>query len=397
MTSLADFVETETQLNDLIAIEKCGGNMRQAARELGKNIRTLQRTVDRIKKKAAKGGWSPDHDMTKPTAPGYHVKGTSTLYDDAGNLKIQWVKTDLTQENQLEAISKAIDEKIRQLPALPRIKAPRKLNKDLCSLYTITDYHVGMYAWDKEAGDNWDTDIAQEVLVNTMHSLMLGTPNAETAILNIQGDFLHWDGLEAVTPTSGHPVDADTRYSMMVELGMDLVINCTEMLLGKHKKVKVIVCEGNHDLYGSAWLQKFVKKMFRNNKRVEVDDTAIPYYAHLHGRIMLGFHHGHKKKNTALPELFASEPRYREMWGKAKYTYIHTGHYHRTEQDMSECGGAIVERHPTLAARDAYAARGGWVSWRAARAITYHVEDGEECRVTRPPRYYTPELVSGSG
>ena len=50
MTSLADYVETETQLNDLIAIEQCNGNVRQAAKKLGKNVRTLQRTVERIKK-----------------------------------------------------------------------------------------------------------------------------------------------------------------------------------------------------------------------------------------------------------------------------------------------------------------------------------------------------------
>ena len=387
MNDLIEFADTEVQRNTINAINECGGNQTKAAKLLGVNIRNVQRCMDRIKKKAAQRGWSPNHDMTHTTPDGFHVKGVSTLYDDAGNLKIQWVKTNITLENQLKAIVDAIDEKIKELPALPKIKAPKKLNKDLCTLYTITDYHVGMYAWDKEAGDNWDTDIAKEVLINTMSDLMLGSPNAETAILNLQGDFLHWDGLDAVTPTSGHIVDADTRFSLMVELGMDLCINCIEMLLKKHKTVKVIICEGNHDLAGSVWMQKFIKKIFRSNKRVLVDDTAFPYYAHLHGRIMLGFHHGHKKKNTALPELFASEPRYREMWGKALYTYIHTGHYHRVEQDMSECGGAIVERHPTLAARDSYAARGGWVSWRAARAITYHFEDGEECRVTRPPRY----------
>ena len=101
---------------------------------------------------------------------------------------------------------------------------------------------------------------------------------------------------------------------------------------------------------------------------------------------MLAFHHGHKVKNKALPELFAAEPRYRGMWGQARYTYIHTGHYHHQEQDTSEAGGAIVERHPTLAARDAYAARGGYVADRKAHAITYHKTEGEIMRVSVPPR-----------
>jgi hypothetical protein len=53
---------------------------------------------------------------------------------------------------------------------------------------------------------------------------------------------------------------------------------------------------------------------------------------------------------------------------------------------MSEDGGAIVERHPTLAARDAYAARGGYVSFRGARAITYDKQLGEVERITVLPR-----------
>jgi hypothetical protein len=120
---------------------------------------------------------------------------------------------------------------------------------------------------------------------------------------------------------------------------------------------------------------------------IEIDDSEIPYYAHLHGNIMIAMHHGHKKKNTQLPSLFASEPRFRKMWGQADYCYIHTGHYHHAEQDMAENGGAIVERHPTLAGRDAYAARGGYVSWRSARAITYHASHGEIMRVTVTPQF----------
>jgi hypothetical protein len=156
-------------------------------------------------------------------------------------------------------------------------------------------------------------------------------------------------------------------------------------MLAHHKKVVVIVQEGNHDPMSSIWLRKALIQYFKKNKRVEILDVEFPFYAHLHGEIMLAFHHGHKVRNKSLPALFASEPRYREMWGKAKYCYIHTGHYHQREQDMSEYGGAIVERHPTLAARDAYAARGGYVSWRAMNCITYHKSKGEISRRTTVP------------
>jgi len=47
-----------------------------------------------------------------------------------------------------------------------------------------------------------------------------------------------------------------------------------------------------------------------------------------------------------------------------------------------------VMQHQTLAARDAYAARGGWVADRRVTAITYHTLDGDIHRTT-----VTPEML----
>ena len=47
-----------------------------------------------------------------------------------------------------------------------------------------------------------------------------------------------------------------------------------------------------------------------------------------------------------------------------------------------------VLQHSTLAARDAYAARGGWHSERQATSITYHSRWGQVARHT-----VTPEML----
>jgi len=344
------------------------------------NVSTI---LQRLVKTAKSKGFNEEHGLVDPV-----ISGTSTLYGAEGEKKLTWVKTKTTQEQKTERILNIL-ESYEYRPA-PVIKAA-EMNKsddtvDLATLYTLTDYHLGMYSWAQETGDDWDTDIAERVMMNAINDMAARSPNSHTGILNIQGDFLHWDGLDAVTPASGHVLDADSRFDRMIELAIDLNIWAIERLLEKHQIVKVIICEGNHDLAGSAWLRKCLKKVWVKNTRVEVDDSSFPYYAMLHGNIMLGFHHGHKKKNKDLPMLFSSEPRYRKMWGNAEYTYIHTGHYHHTEQDMSEQGGAIVERHQTLAGRDAYAARGGWISRRGAKAITYHKTRGEVERISVLPR-----------
>lgn len=386
MDKLREFA-TDRQKDYLDAVEKYGSKQK-AAEALGINLRTLTRGLSKLRESAAKKGYSPDHNMTHTVPSNYLVKGISTLYGEDGSVKAQWIKSSLEDENFVSTILEVLEDKIKNLPALPKVEDFGEQNEDLLTLYTITDFHYGMFAWGAETGEDWDLEIARKTLIQTFHELMEASPNSEVGILNQLGDFLHWDGLEAVTPSSKHTLDADTRFPKLVEFVLDSCILLVELMLKKHKKVVVYMCEGNHDIASSVWLQKSLKMIFRDNSRVAIDDTAFPYYAYKHGDIMLGFHHGHKTKNKSLPALFASEPRYRKMWGDSKYTYIHTGHYHHVEQDMAEEGGAIVERHPTLAARDAYSARGGYVSYRAARAITYHKETGEDVRITKTPRGY---------
>ena len=96
---------------------------------------------------------------------------------------------------------------------------------------------------------------------------------------------------------------------------------------------------------------------------------------------MLAFHHGHLSKNHALPLLFAAQ--YPVIWGATSKRYIHTGHRHH--KDEKEHPGVTVVQHPTLAARDAYAARGGWISEREATAMTYHRKYGLVGRTTVTP------------
>ena len=376
---------TERQREIIETIEQYG-TQAKAAKALGISLRSVERVLARAKKAAAKRGHAPDHDMIHTTPEGYKVKGVSTYYDDEGKVRGQWVKTDEDKQARIDSLLERLEEfSWKPAPKIP--KKDKAHDKALCTLLTITDFHLGMYAYAKETGDDWDTDMAAKEYLSAIQEMCDGSPNAHIGILNIQGDFLHWDGLDAVTPTSHHVLDADTRFSRLIDMSLDVVMMSVEIMLAKFSQVKVIVCEGNHDLVGSMWIRKAIKKIYMKNPRIEVDDTDFPFYAHLHGSIMLAFHHGHKVKNSNLPALFSSEPRYRKMWGEAEYTYIHTGHYHHTEQMMGEGGGAIVERHPTLSGKDAYAARGGYHSWRAAHAITYHADYGEHRRVTVTPKF----------
>jgi hypothetical protein len=156
------------------------------------------------------------------------------------------------------------------------------------------------------------------------------------------------------------------------------------LALIRHEVVHVILAEGNHDIASSVWLRHMFKALYENEPRITVNDNELPYYVYQHGRVMLAFHHGHLSKNAALPLLFAAQ--FPAMWGETTKRYVHTGHRHH--KDEKEHPGVTVVQHPTLAARDAYAARGGWISEREATAMTYHSQFGLVARNT-----VTPEML----
>ena len=381
---LLEFCSTEKQEQVITLHIVKGLSQTDTARELGMSRSTVRDHLRAVRVKAGVRGYSPEHDWNNPVPDGHKIKGVSTFYDENGNPVRQWVKSQTDQQRQLEILVERIESAQENLTRFKPTPPPKSCDDNLLSLLTITDFHLGMYAYEAETGDDWDVSIARDVFLNSINDMIKSAPKAKTGVLCQLGDFLHWDGILSVTPQSGHILDADTRYGKLVEMAMSVMTEAVMLMLRKFEQVIVISAEGNHDISGSIWLRKHIKHMFGDEPRLQVIDNDFPYYAYLHGETMLGFHHGHKVKLAQLHKLFASEPRFREMWGKANYTYIHTGHYHH--ERLVEDGGAIAEMHPTLSGRDAYAARGGWVSRRGAKVITYDKTAGEVARVTVRPR-----------
>ena len=381
---LLEFCATPRQREIITLCYIEGHSQYQAARILDCTRNAIMCAIRDIKAKAQRRGYSPDHDWRNPVPDGHKIKGVSTFYDEDGVPVRQWVKSQTDEQRQFEILIERLEDSQSSLPKFKATAAPKSCDESLLTLLTITDFHLGMYAYEAETGDDWDVTIARDVFLNSINDMIKASPNSETGMLCQLGDFLHWDGILSVTPQSGHILDADTRYGKLVDLSMSVMTEAVNMMLKKFNKVVVVSAEGNHDISGSIWLRKHLKHLFGNEPRLTIIDNDFPYYAYLHGETMLAFHHGHKVKLANLHKLFASEPRFREMWGKANYTYIHTGHYHH--ERVIEDGGAIAEMHPTLSGRDAYAARGGWVSRRGAKVITYDKSAGEVARITIRPR-----------
>jgi hypothetical protein len=368
MGSLVEFANSDRQREAVTAFEKYGG-FGQAAKKLGIDRVTLREHVRKVQARAAIRGWSPENDMVKTVPEPYVVKGTSTLYDEDGKQKLQWVKTSLEHEKLIAMMREVVSEMRSDVKPVKPIKLQAKPQLDeLLNLYTLSDAHLGMLAWHEDGGDDWDVNIAERVILDAFECLMECSPNSKHGVFAQLGDGLHSDGMVPITPSSGHVLDQDSRFHKVVRSAIRIFRTVINNLLAKHEKVTVVMAQGNHDPASSVWLQEMFSVLYEANKRVEIIVSPKPYYAIEHGDVMLGFHHGHKCKTTDLPEVFLGE--FRAMYGRTKQTYIHCGHLHSIK--VIETNSAVIEQHRTVAARDAYSSHNGYKSGRSMNVVSYH-------------------------
>lgn len=366
---------TDEQLREEL---NAGTKIIDIARKYGISDRVI-----RIRKaKLAKKGVGHGRDVSHLVPDGYKIKGTSSLVDEFGNTKLQWVKTDTDAERQVELMKAVIEGMKSEITPVAPVKAVRAKRDDkLLNLYTVSDFHLGMLAWADESGDDWDMKIAEDLFSRWFDAAFQKAPDAGTGVINLLGDLAHFDSLDAVTPASGHVLDADTRYQKLVRYMIRMVRRVVGMALVKHKNVRLLIVQGNHDESGMIWLAEMFSTLYDNEPRVFVDTSPDVYKMVQHGKTTLFFHHGHKARFDAIEPVMIAK--FRKAFGESVYSYAHVGHLHY--QKIVESRNMIVEQHRTLAAKDAYASRGGWMSGRSTNVITYSAEYGEVARLTISP------------
>jgi hypothetical protein len=372
-STLKEFATTDAHLERMDALTS-SGNPSAAAKKLGISRTSMRQTIAVLERRAALQGFSPDHDMTHQVPDGFTTRGVSTLYNADGKVTSQWVKSVADKEAQYKAFETAVNVMCEDIkPRKPTSGPTWESDDKLLNLYTITDYHMGALAWHQEGGDDWDVRIATETLLGCFQIMIDEAPPAKACIINQLGDFLHYDSLEAVTPSHGFILDSDSRYPKVVEASIYCLRRLVEMALEQHEEVHLVFAEGNHDPAGSVWLRKLFAVVYDQEPRITVNDSEIPYYVYTHGETMIGFHHGHLRKGPQLAGIFAAQ--FPKEWGKTIHRYIHWGHLHSKNEE--ESNGAIIIRHPTLAAKDSYASRNAFFSQRRALRMTYHNKHGE--------------------
>lgn len=356
-----------------LSCRSCGGQCvrngsgRMLCNACGKSFNTPERSAKMARAAADKYG------AHFPGPEGHAIKGVSTLHGPDGEVKAQWVKTTTSDAEREELFREAQLAMVAELPKLKPRKAEGKWRKDLCVAYPIGDPHIGMLSWRPETGNDWDLALAERIHCAAMAELVACAPAAEQALIVNLGDALHYDSMEAITPRSGHFLDADGRYPKVIHIAIKVMRQCIESALSKHKRVHVINAPGNHDQTGALWLSAALSHTYEREPRVTIETSPAMFMYYRWGKCLIGVHHGHTCKPDKLPGVMASD---RAVdWGETQHRYWYVGHVHHGS--FKEHPGASVETFSTLAPNDAYAAAGGWRSRSQMRAIGLHKDRGE--------------------
>jgi len=363
--------EALQQALDLVALH---GSSKVASRICGMPDATLRGRCEIAARKGMKSQVQP-----ADVPDGQRLKGTSTLYDDKGNVRLTWVKTKEDEKRTLDQAQAIFDEFKADLPKLkPRKPLKTNRNKHLMSVIPFGDPHFGMYCWKDEVGNDFDLDIARADLCGAVKYLVEQSPPSERCLIISLGDFFHADNLEGMTSKHGNILDMDTRLPKVIRVGVAAFRQAIETALEKHKTVEVVCTIGNHDEVLSMALAILLSHVYEKEPRVIVHDEPTRRHYIKHGKVLVGITHGEKIKETDLPGVMATERP--EDWGTSQYRYFYKGHVHHDR--LIELHGCIVETFRTLAPGDSYNVGKGYLSGRDMKLIVLHDDYGEVGRTT---------------
>lgn len=319
-------------------------------------------------------GTKPDAGEVYAVPAGHTVKGESALVDPTGRVLAKWIKTkEGAGEGLVEGLRAAFAEYEGKAPAIP---APAVSDDDLLTLYPLADLHVGLYAWHREAGDDYDVDIATDLVRRNISTLVAKSEPSKRAVILGLGDLFHQNDQKNATPGSGHRLDVDGRWSRTFEAGAKLMTSLVDLVAQKHDRVDVVLIPGNHDEDASVCLRVALSLFYSANPRVHVYNKPGLHWSMRFGKCLFGATHGHTMKPERMALMLATD--HAKDWGETEHRSFYFGHIHH--ETAKEVGPVRVESFNTPAAKDAYAAGGGYRSGRAMSAITFHRDDGEMSR-----------------
>ncbi len=381
---------TPVQAKYLNAINEHGSG-RAAAKALGVTKNAVNESIARLKAAAALKGFSPEHDLVHPVAPGQILKGASTYYNKDGKPAGQWVKSKSSEDAFLAMIRDCAQGFVEDVGPLDVPAAPLDWQSDVIPWIQIGDAHLGMLAHSNEIGENFDLQIAEREICAAIGMLIDELPACERLVINDLGDATHYENFSATTEASGHALDADTRFPKMIKVYSRVMRFIVEKALTKAKHVDVIVNQGNHSRTNDIWMAELLRVAYGHTGRVHVLNNDSVFIAYRMGNTLVMTHHSDKCKPSQLCHVMTND--FRKDYGETEFHYVDIGHVHHA-MVLKEHPGIFVESFNHLAALDRWAHDSGYRNRKSITIILRSKTYGEVGRRVLPVQEVQARLAS---
>jgi len=231
------------------------------------------------------------------------------------------------------------------------------------------DIHIGKYAQEVETGEEYNTDVACERVIEGVKGLLTKS--------------LHVDNVYNTT-TKGTRQDTDGKWWEHYEIALKLYVKCIEMLRAV-APVDVVHSMSNHDYQSGFHLAHTLQAWFRKAKDITFDITVNHRKYYQYGNSLIGLEHGDGAKLSDLPLLMAQEKPM--MWAKAKRRYWYLHHLHHKVKhkwlDGKDFVGVTVEYLRSPSSADSWHNRKGYTgSPKAVEGFVHHLNHGQVARLT---------------
>jgi hypothetical protein len=325
------------------------------------------------------GNWNTTMKIRKPT----NVDGIIMYNDSPTIITNELIKIKLRRIIP-KTIETAFDNLLHRMDKYKidygKLKKPKVPDDPHLLEISMPDSHFGMLAWEKEAGENYDTEIASKLYVNAAMAL-IGRAfgyNIEEIVMPVGNDLFHANDSTGTTPKSKNRLDIDERLAKVFEIvtmaHIEIINTACTIAPVTIKWVK-----GNHDPESSWYLAKLLEAWFKDNPLVTVDASPTPRKHMVYGTNLIAWTHGDEEAHRDLAAIMAGE--WPKDWAKTIYREWHLGHFHRKREMFSVIGdevgaGVRIRVLPSLVAKDYWHTTKGYKSVRAAEAYLYSKKRG---------------------
>ena len=239
-----------------------------------------------------------------------------------------------------------------------KIGKPNKYARYMYEI-NIADLHLGKFAYDKETGEQLNSEIAKkrffDVIQKECDNIQQYGNYIEKILFVWSNDFFNSDGISKAT-TGGTLQDSDKKWQDLYLTGVNMLIQAIHTL-SEYAPVKTFYIASNHSRQSDYYAICTLNAWFRNYSNVEVDIKPVTRYYERYGVNLIGFAHSYYEKKQNLSYLMSVERK--EDWGQTSYREYHLAHYH--SEKVEEKGGIIFRWLPSVTGPDSWTNDCGYI------------------------------------